>query len=167
VQKKFVVDVIREIESPFSPEQATEEFATLLKSYNLHRVVCDKFGSEWVVEQCSKFGITAEQLAPPKSVLYLSLLPTVNSRRLDLVDEPRTINQACSLERLTRFGGRETIDHPPGQHDDNINSVAGLIWLLASKAGYAANLINSGLYDNGDNDDEIERARQERRRRLG
>jgi hypothetical protein len=35
------------------------------------------------------------------------------------------------LERRTARGGRDSIDHPPGQHDDLANAVAGLASELA------------------------------------
>src|SRR5262249_39681683 len=64
--------------------------------------------------------------AKPKSDLYRDLLPLINSRRLDLLDEPRLIAQLVGLERRTARGGRDSIDHAPGAHDDLANAVAGL-----------------------------------------
>ena len=37
------------------------------------------------------------------------------------------LNQFQNLERKTARGGRESIDHPPGAHDDRANAVAGLV----------------------------------------
>jgi len=54
------------------------------------------------------------------------LLPLINSKRVELLDHVKLINQLCSLERRTARGGRDSIDHPPGGHDDLINAVAGL-----------------------------------------
>jgi len=36
------------------------------------------------------------------------------------------VNQLASLERRTSRGGKETIDHSPGAHDDVANVVAGV-----------------------------------------
>jgi hypothetical protein len=36
-------------------------------------------------------------------------------------------NQLCGLERRTARGGRDSIDHAPGAHDDLANCVAGAI----------------------------------------
>jgi hypothetical protein len=41
--------------------------------------------------------------------------------------------QLISLERRTARGGRDSIDHPPGAHDDLINAAAGAI-VTASRA---------------------------------
>ena len=35
------------------------------------------------------------------------------------------ISQLLALERRTARGGRDSIDHPAGAHDDHINAVAG------------------------------------------
>jgi hypothetical protein len=53
-------------------------------------------------------------------------LPAINSRRLDLLDHPRLLAQIASLERRTARGGRDSIDHAPGGHDDLANAVAGV-----------------------------------------
>ena len=37
-----------------------------------------------------------------------------------------TLNQLIGLERRTARGGRDSIDHGPGGHDDVCNAVAGL-----------------------------------------
>src|SRR5215467_2501210 len=60
------------------------------------------------------------------SDLYRDLLPVINSRKIDLLDHSRLIGQLCSLERRTSRGGRDSIDHAPGAHDDLANAVAGL-----------------------------------------
>jgi hypothetical protein len=44
-----------------------------------------------------------------------------------LLDHPRAIAQLCSLERRTARGGRDSIDHAPGAHDDLANAVAGVV----------------------------------------
>jgi len=41
-------------------------------------------------------------------------------------DEPRLVAQIVGLERRTARGGRDTIDHAPGAHDDLANAALGL-----------------------------------------
>jgi hypothetical protein len=55
------------------------------------------------------------------------MLPVLNSSRIELLDHSRLIGQLCCLERRTARGGRDSIDHAPGAHDDVANSVAGAI----------------------------------------
>ena len=40
---------------------------------------------------------------------------------------PRLQAQLCGLERRTARGGRDSIDHAPGGHDDIANSVCGVL----------------------------------------
>jgi hypothetical protein len=47
------------------------------------------------------------------------------------LDIPRLISQFHGLERRTARGGKDSIDHGPGAHDDIANAVAGAI-VLAS-----------------------------------
>ena len=53
--------------------------------------------------------------------------PHKNPGEVDLLDLPRLITQLAGLERRTARGGRDSIDHGPGGHDDVANSVAGAL----------------------------------------
>jgi len=130
-----VVDAVREVKPPFSPEDVVDEFATLLKRYRIVKVTGDRYAGEWPREQFRKLRISYEPAAKPKSDLYRDLLPAINSRRIDLLDHPRLVNQLVSLERRTARGGRDSIDHAPGAHDDIANVVAGVSAMLA-KSNY-------------------------------
>jgi hypothetical protein len=154
-----VVDLVREAKPPFSPETICQQFAEVLKTYRLNRLVSDRYGGIWPVEQFAKFGIICEQSAEPKSTLYQTLLPLLNSRRIELLDHQKTINQLCSLEQRNSRGLKPTIDHPPNQHDDLINSVAGSAALCLAKSSY--NL--AALAGSGD-DDPVSTAEYRRRR---
>jgi hypothetical protein len=130
-----VIDAIREINPPFSPESAVGEFARLLKSYRVYRIQGDRYGGEWPVEQFRKHNITYEAAPKPKSDLYRDLLPLVNSQLIDLLDHPKLVNQLATLERRTARGGRDSIDHAPGAHDDIANAVGGVVGAIASGVG--------------------------------
>ena len=125
-RQTIVVDALREVRAPFSPESVCEEFSVLLKSYRVHRISGDRFAGLWPVEVFAKFGVVYEQNARPKSDLYQALLPLINSGRIDLLDNPRLVNQLVGLERRTARGGRDSVDHAPGGMDDVSNAVAGL-----------------------------------------
>jgi hypothetical protein len=66
-----------------------------------------------------------------KSDIYRDCLPLLNSRKCQLLDIRRLITQLHGLERRTARGGKDSIDHGPGSHDDVANAVAGAI-VLAS-----------------------------------
>src|SRR3984893_9180590 len=125
-----VLDSLTEIKAPFDPEQAVVECTAVLKRYGITRVVSDRFAGLWHAARFKENGILLEQSARPKSDLYIDLLPLVNSRRIELLDNPRLANQLCGLERRTARSGRDSVDHGPGQHDDLANVVAGVLTML-------------------------------------
>ena len=124
---RAVVDAIREAKPPFSPEQVTAEFATLLKTYGIKRVTGDRYAGLWPRERFEVHGIVYEPSAKVKSVLYSELLPILNGGRAELLDNPKLVAQLCALERSTARGGKDLIDHPRGSHDDVANCVAGAL----------------------------------------
>jgi hypothetical protein len=132
--KSAILDVLRENRSPFSPEAVVDEYCLTLRSYRIHRVHGDRYAGEWPREQFKKRGIDYQVADRSKSDLYVEFLPLLNSKRVRLLDHPRSINQLCSLERrVTRTTGRNLIDHPVGGHDDLANVIAGACTLAAAK----------------------------------
>jgi hypothetical protein len=134
-KETVVVDALRCANPPFSPEAVVVQFCELLKSYRISQVTGDRYAGEWPKEQFGKYGVLYEPSAKPKSSLYQDLLPTINSRRVDLLDHSKMFNQLVSLERRTGRGDG-IIDHPPGQHDDLANVVAGVVSLCITKGTY-------------------------------
>jgi hypothetical protein len=120
-----VLDCLREVRPPFNPEEVVAEFSSLLKRYGAHRVRGDRYGAEWVSQTFGRAGITYEPSARSKSDIYRELLPALNSGRVELLEHPRLLAQLVGLERRTSRGGRESIDHAPGAHDDVANAAAG------------------------------------------
>ncbi len=108
------------------------EYAKLLKDYGVTRCQSDKYAGTWPADEFKRHGITVEQSAKPKSELYRDALAVFNSGQVELPPEERLITQFASLERRTARGGRDSIDHAPGGHDDRANVVAGL--MQSSKA---------------------------------
>jgi hypothetical protein len=123
----IVLDCVREIKPPFSPEGVCKEFAGLLKSYRVSRIYGDRYAGEWPREQFRKYDIQYLPAEKSKSEIYVDCLPLFNSARVELLDNPRLISQICNLERRVARSGRDSIDHVPGGHDDLANSVAGAL----------------------------------------
>ena len=103
----------------------------------------------WPAEAFSRYGISYELSAMPKSGLYGALLPLLNSGRIDLLDNSKLISQLANLERRTVRGGRDSIDHPQGQHDDLGNAVAALASLCIAESGCSIELLQrcNGTFD--------------------
>jgi hypothetical protein len=75
-----VLDCIREVRPPFSPENVCAEFARTLKSYGISRAVADRWGSQFVVEAFQRNGISLQASELSKSEAYLELLPGLLGR---------------------------------------------------------------------------------------
>jgi hypothetical protein len=123
---RLVLDGVREIRPPFSPEDATRELAGFFRRYGLSAIRGDRYAGMWPREAFERHGVRYETADRDRSALYLELLPAINSRRVSLVDSPRLVSQLASLERRAAPFGRDRIDHPPNAHDDLANSVAGV-----------------------------------------
>ena len=127
----IALDCIRETRAPFAPEAVVEDFCKTLASYRIGRVRGDRYAGEWPREQFKKRNVDYAPSERVKSDIYRDMLPLLNSRRVQLLDNRRLIAQLHGLERRTARGGKDSIDHGPGAHDDLANSVAGAI-VLAS-----------------------------------
>jgi hypothetical protein len=123
---RVTIDAIRERRPPFSPADVVAEFAQLLASYGVSTIEGDRYGGEWPAERFLERGIDYRPAQLVKSDLYRELLPVLNAGRIELLDHPRLAAQLCGLERRTARGGRDSIDHGPGAHDDVANAVAGV-----------------------------------------
>jgi len=122
--RRGIVDLVREVKPPFSPDAVVAEFAQILKSYGITTVWGDRYGGVWPRERFAVHGINYQVLDKPASDLYKELLPALNSQRVELLDDACLIEQLLQLERHVGTGGKDTIQHPAGGHDDVINAVA-------------------------------------------
>jgi len=125
-----VIDVLRGRRGV--PAEITAGYAELLKSYRIRKIVGDKYAGSWPSDEFAKHDIEYSPSEKPKSGLYLDLLPALNSGRVAIPNDTRLVNQLIGLERRTARGGRDSIDHAPGGHDDRANVIAGLV---STKAG--------------------------------
>ncbi|GBQ91484.1 hypothetical protein AA23498_1193 [Acetobacter nitrogenifigens DSM 23921 = NBRC 105050] len=122
-----VLDCVREIKAPFSPDAATREMADTIKSYGLKSVTGDRYGGEWPRERFRVHGVNYHLSEKDRSGLYLEMLPKMNAGKVELLDLKQIERQFCGLERRTARSGRDSVDHAPGGHDDVANAIAGVI----------------------------------------
>lgn len=137
---RAVLDLVRETKPPFSPETTVREFSKTLMTYRVTQVSGDHYAGEWPREQFRKNGIEYRPAELPKSEIYLELLPALTSGQVELLDNPRLIQQLTYLERRTARGGRDSVDHMPGGHDDVANAAAGAL-IAALKSEHTHGLI--------------------------
>lgn len=140
-----VLDVLLERRPPFSPEAVVEEMAETMRDYRVSTALGDRYAGQWPVEAFRRHGVIYEQAAEPKSQIYLALLPMLNSGRVRLLDNPRLVGQLAGLERRTARGGRDSVDHSPGAHDDLANSCAGVLVGLATGEPFFISNLSDGL----------------------
>jgi hypothetical protein len=134
-----VIDAIRRYMPPFSPSEIVADMCRELARWGIRRVVGDNYSAEFVkaafesrgvsYQRCTTDGFSTNgtKVAKPKGQLYLELLPRLCAGAVELLDNDLLINQLAGLERRTRAGGRDIIDHGPNGHDDIANVVAGVV----------------------------------------
>jgi hypothetical protein len=128
---RVVLDVLVAVPPPFDPESVVSGMAETLKSYGLREVTGDQYAGEWVPSMFRKYGITYKPSELTRSEIYLEVLPLFSQGRIELLDLPVLRTQLLLLERRTRAGGRDSVDHPRGAHDDHANAAAGALRLAA------------------------------------
>jgi hypothetical protein len=132
--ERVIHDCLRVIPPPFSPAEATRQFAETMRQYGCSAVVGDKYGAFWVSEEFQKNGIRYEPSPLSRSEIYLNFLPIINSGRVELLDIPQVFRELIGLERRTTRTGRDQVDHAPGaRHDDAINALAGAAVMAAEE----------------------------------
>ena len=135
-----VLDLLHEVEAPFSPASAVFTHAQMCKNYGCFEIWGDRYSGEWVADEFRRNGIEYRASDLDRSAIYLFALATINSGRCELLDNERLVNQLCGLKRRTGTQGRDTIDHASGAHDDVANAACGALF-LARDAGADNSLI--------------------------
>jgi hypothetical protein len=130
---RAVIDLVREVKPPFSPDGLVAEFAALLKAYGISAVWGDRYAGIWPRERFAVHGVSYQVPKQSASDLYTALLPVLNSHRAELPDNPRLISQLCQLERHAG-STKDNVRHPPGGHDDVANAVAGAVVMALAAA---------------------------------
>jgi len=147
--ERAVLDCIREVKPPLSPDVAVGDFAATLKAYHVSQLEGDRYGGEWVPERFLSRGITYLPSERSRSELYMELLPLMNAGRVELLDDQRLRAQLLGLERRTSRGGKDSIDHAPGGHDDVANAVAGAVVLAQGGPRQITDVVLPALFRSG------------------
>lgn len=129
---KAIIDAVFHWPSPHDPYKVIACMAEECRRFAIKKVTGDNYAGEFVARAFQGSGIAYEKSKLPKSQLYLELLPRFSSSKLQLLDNKLLIDQLANLERRTRPGGKDTIDHPHGGHDDLCNAVAGAAFLVTA-----------------------------------
>ncbi|SHG53484.1 hypothetical protein SAMN05444169_2927 [Bradyrhizobium erythrophlei] len=130
---RAILDCVRERKPHFSTDDAAREFADTIKTYGIASCQGDRYAGDWPRQGFAVHGVDYQfTTLTPKAIIYLNLLPMLNSKRVELLELATVTGQLCSLERQTGRG-RDIIDHPSGGHDDIIDAVAGALVAAAQR----------------------------------
>jgi hypothetical protein len=160
-----VIDTVLEFRPPFDPLDVVKRAAASLASWNVASVVGDNYAAQWPVTAFAKHGITYSTSPLTKSEIYLHVLPLWTAGRVRLVDNPRLVDQFTQLRRKVGSGGRESVDHVRGSHDDLANATAGVLWRLSptrrppvTAGGLVVTGASVGRFDNNYSDTDVAHA---------
>jgi hypothetical protein len=99
-------------------------------------VTGDAYAAEWVASAWKNTGISYVRADLPKSQIYLNCIPLFTRGLVRLPDHAKLLRELRLLERQAHRGGKESVDHPRGGHDDFANAVCGVLHFLALRMGY-------------------------------
>src|SRR4030095_16013636 len=98
------------------------------------------------VAEFKKHGIVYQLSELNRSQLYLNLIPVLNSKRCELPDDRRMIEEFRRLERRRGRSGKDSIDHPAyGGSDDVANATAGAVSLVITRPVMSAGVVPIGV----------------------
>jgi hypothetical protein len=138
--RKIVIDFLKLWKPPCNPLVVIADMADELKRYHLRTTCGDAYAAEFNVAAFRNNGIAYVKSDKNKSELYLELIGPIVAQEVDLPDREDLVAQIASLERRTRSGGRDSVDHPSGGHDDLANVIAG-VCVGASKGRFVPGFI--------------------------
>ena len=133
---KVILDRIEERRPPFGPQDVVREFSEILKLYGIYGVTGDRYAGEFVSRAFRDEGVSFETSKLNKSEIYLNFEPILAQGQVELLNNKRLFNQFRGLERRTRSGGKDLVDHYPGGHDDLANAVAGACVMTSRRKVY-------------------------------
>ncbi len=126
-----VIDAIFVISPPFSPDDATLRAASFFAQWRVSEVTGDAYGGDWPLTSFARHGVRYLKSPLSKSEIYAHVTPLFTSARARLIDNQRLADQLAGLRRKVGSGGRESIDHVRGAHDDIANACCGVLWKLS------------------------------------
>jgi hypothetical protein len=130
---KIVQDVIRAVHPPFRPQDAVKEFAAVMKNYGLSCCTGDRYSGAWCSSEFSNADIEYKNSELSKSDIYLEFLPLIMQGQVELLDHKKMTGELRNLERRTGKQ-KDSVDHPPGMHDDLANACAGACVMASKKS---------------------------------
>jgi hypothetical protein len=151
---RFVIDCVRGTPSgqKFDPYEITRQYADCLKEHNISTVTGDKYAREWVASAWRAAGISYITSPLAKPEIYLETIPLFSRGLVKMPDHTKLVRELRLLERIPSRSGKDSVDHPRGDHDDHANSACGALRSLSSYLGHG--YLDRGWLDDRDTDDQ-------------
>jgi hypothetical protein len=130
------VDYLYEWRPPFDPQKVVREIRNACMMYSIRTVHGDSFAGGTMPSIFADHQLIYNSKVPTTSQNYERLIPLIMSETVLWPDNDDLRRQVRSLVVWRSRGGRTTIGHPVGRHDDLIAAVAGLCVLLESQRGH-------------------------------
>jgi hypothetical protein len=124
---RLILDLLKEFEAPHNPHTVVRIACGILGVWGIPSVIGDRYAAGFVDRAFNALGRSYEPSSRSKSDIYLEALPLLCSGQVELLDNSRLVEQLTGLIRLTRTGGKDIVDHPPGGKDDLSNAAMGAI----------------------------------------
>jgi hypothetical protein len=131
---QVVIDAVFKWPSPHDPAVVAAQVADKLKAYGITSATSDQYAAGFSRTVYRTAGVQLLDAPGSRSDAYLHLLPLMTQRRVELPPVPSLRIELMGLQRRTRSGGRDTVDHRPGAHDDESNCVALAAWAVVRRA---------------------------------
>jgi len=156
--KKVVIDYLHEFKSPHNPHKVIGMMVETLRKYGVRRITGDNYSGEFASSSFKSHGIGYEKSKLNKSALYLELISVICSNAIELLDDETSIRQLTALERRTRSGGKDVVDHPQGGHDDLANVIGGCSFITSKRKKVAGGMFRN-MSEEAKEEHQIKRAR--------
>jgi hypothetical protein len=137
--EQYFIDLVRGTTGKFDPQAATLHFAAVCKEYNVRTVIGDSYTALWVSGAWHASGVKYERSELNKSQIYLEALPLFARHLVRMPNHPKLLKELRLLDLYNHRGGRQTVDHPRGAHDDHANAVCGCLRALSNSSSYNTN----------------------------
>ncbi|MEN6560473.1 MAG: hypothetical protein ABFD52_06850 [Acidobacteriota bacterium] len=129
---KVILDRLEVRPSPHSPLDVLKGFMGIFKEYGIFEVRADRYAVGFTSQAIAESGLKYVPSDLDKSSIFREFEPLVTTGQVELLDHKQLFQELRGLERRTRSGGKDIVDHFPGAHDDAANAAAGAC-VLAQK----------------------------------
>jgi hypothetical protein len=154
---KCIVDLIEKQagnSKPFDPMRAVAQFASRLHEYGCTAVIGDNYGGSSFTFAFESHEITYRSVSGSASDVYEAFEPSLNAGKVELLDDPTTVE-----ELLTLVVKGAKVTHESGSHDDHANALALAVnavlrgeskvqWTLATLDGFSGVGARTNQIDN-------------------